>query len=103
MARRRAQGQKMQAQRMRLQSPPPVAGRRHERVQTEKHLEEIWERPPEMDNCTQTDLFYDRPVSPYYVPAKTGIDAETQIYPGDVSHSFLSIIFHILLDMNRLK
>lgn len=35
--------------------------------------------------CTQTDLFVERPVSPFYVPAKTGADVETQIYPGDVS------------------
>lgn len=34
--------------------------------------------------CTQTDLFLERPVSPFYVPAKTGADVETQIYPGDV-------------------
>ncbi|GLV38716.1 Radial spoke head protein 3 [Carabus blaptoides fortunei] len=92
LARRRAQGQKNQAQRLRLQSPPPVAGRRHERVQTEKHLEEIWERPPEMDNTTQTDLFYERPVSPYYVPAKTGMDAETQIYPGDLFDFDMEVI-----------
>lgn len=85
LARRRAHGQRAQAQRLRLQSPPPVAGRKHERVQTEKYLEELWERPPENDICTQTDLFYDRPLSPVYVPVKTGIDASTQIYPGDVS------------------
>lgn len=43
--------------------------------------------PPAVDMYTQTDLFLDRPRSPFYVPAKTGIDAETQIYPGDVSLS----------------
>lgn len=87
MARRRAQDQRAQAQRLRLQSPPPVHGRRHERVQTEKYLEELWERPPEANTCTQTDLFYDRPVSPHYIPVKTGVDVHTQIYPGDVSHN----------------
>lgn len=38
-----------------------------------------------MDVGVQTDLFMDRPSTPLYVPAKTGADAATQIYPGDVS------------------
>lgn len=87
MARRKAQ-QKQQITRgaqLRLGSPPPVTGRKHERVQTEKFLEEIFNDPPVQDICTQTDLFLARPISPFYVPAKTGADVETQIYPGDVN------------------
>lgn len=38
-----------------------------------------------MEVGVQTDLFVDRPATPVYVPAKTGADAFTQIYPGDVS------------------
>lgn len=83
---------------MRLGSPPPVAGRKHERVQTEKFLEEIFNDPPVQDMCTQTDLFLERPVSPFYVPAKTGADVETQIYPGDVK---LTKTFKYFLE-NRL-
>lgn len=63
-----------------------LAGRRHENVQTEIYLEELFVTPPVSDVCTQTDLFVERPISPFYVPAKTGADVETQIYPGDVSH-----------------
>lgn len=84
MARRKAQSQQMRAAELRLGSPPPVAGRRHEPVQTEQYLEELWNDPPMVDMCTQTDLFLDRPISPFYVPVKTGIDVCTQIHPGDV-------------------
>lgn len=62
-----------------------MPGRKHQPVQTELYLEEIFNDPPSSDICTQTELFLERPISPYYVPAKVGMDAETQIYPGDVS------------------
>lgn len=85
MARRKAKNQQIRATQLRLGSPPAVAGRKHEKVQTELYLEEIYVNPPVTDMCTQTDLFVERPVSPFYVPAKTGADVATQIYPGDVS------------------
>ncbi|XP_017785256.1 PREDICTED: radial spoke head protein 3 homolog isoform X2 [Nicrophorus vespilloides] len=84
MARKKAQTQQLRGAQLRLGSPPPVKGRRHEPVQTDKYLEELWEHPIMEDVTTQTDLFLDRPISPYYVPAKTGADVETQIYPGDL-------------------
>lgn len=87
MARRKAKDQQLRGAQLRLASPPPVPGRRHEHIQTDQYLEELMNNPPMVDMCTQTDLFLDRPVSPFYVPAKTGADAETQIYPGDVSFS----------------
>ncbi|XP_037298992.1 trichohyalin [Manduca sexta] len=37
-----------------------------------------------MEVGVQTDLFVDRPATPVYVPAKTGADVATQIYPGDL-------------------
>ncbi|XP_056644035.1 radial spoke head protein 3 homolog B [Diorhabda sublineata] len=80
-ARTRAQNMKVS---LRLGSPPAISGRKHERIQTENYLEEIFVTPPVADICTQTDLFLERPVSPFYVPAKTGADVETQIYPGDL-------------------
>ncbi|KAG5889077.1 hypothetical protein JTB14_004921 [Gonioctena quinquepunctata] len=83
MARKKAKSQFKSSQ-LRLGSPPVVQGRKHEKVQTEVYLEEIFVNPPVADSCTQTDLFLERPVSPFYVPAKTGADAETQIYPGDL-------------------
>lgn len=82
--------------RLRLMSPPPVAGRKHEKIQTEQYLEELFGKPEEMDTSTQTDLMYDRPQSPFYVPVKTGIDVETQIYPGDVSKLYLTLMSFII-------
>ncbi|XP_076255056.1 radial spoke head protein 3 isoform X2 [Rhynchophorus ferrugineus] len=84
LARRKAKNQHYRSSQLRLGSPPPVAGRRHENIQTDNYLEELFVNPPVEDMCTQTDLFLERPVSPFYVPAKTGADVETQIYPGDL-------------------
>ncbi|KAK0174527.1 hypothetical protein PV327_010287 [Microctonus hyperodae] len=69
---------------LRLSSPPPVPGRKHEPVQTELYLEELLEKPQESEVATQTDYFLDRPSTPPFCPEKTGIDAETQIGPGDL-------------------
>ena len=59
----------------------------HIDVQTELYLEEITDRVEEADRQTQTDSFLDRPATPLFVPAKTGMDACTQILEGDVSCS----------------
>lgn len=65
-------------------TPDAVAGRKHMDVQTENFLEEISDRPQETEVETQTDAFMDRPPSPLYIPKKTGLDKETQIYDGDL-------------------
>eukprot|EP00292_Cryptomonas_paramecium_P012587 CAMPEP_0113691576 /NCGR_PEP_ID=MMETSP0038_2-20120614/18531_1 /TAXON_ID=2898 /ORGANISM="Cryptomonas paramecium" /LENGTH=364 /DNA_ID=CAMNT_0000613243 /DNA_START=156 /DNA_END=1246 /DNA_ORIENTATION=+ /assembly_acc=CAM_ASM_000170 len=65
-------------------TPDPVAGRKHMDVQTENFLEEISDRPVEVEVDTQTDAFMDRPPSPLFIPMKTGVDQETQIYEGDL-------------------
>lgn len=84
MARKKAKNQHIKASDLHLRSPPPVTGRQHQHIQTEKYLEELFDQPPCEDMCTQTDLFIQRAVSPLYIPEKTGVDVETQIYPGDV-------------------
>jgi hypothetical protein len=61
-----------------------VAGRAHIEVQTELYLEELSDRVEETDLGTQTDPFLDRPPSPLYIPAKTGVDVETQIEDGEL-------------------
>ena len=43
------------------------------------------DRIEEADVQVQTDAFLDRPPTPLFVPAKTGLDAATQIQDGDVS------------------
>lgn len=42
-------------------------------------LEELSDRPVEVDAYAQTEQLMDRPSSPLFVPAKTGIDKETQV------------------------
>ena len=65
-------------------TPPPVDGRVHMDIQTDDFLEELNDRPIEMDAETQTHAFMDRPPEPLFVTAKTGYDVETQILPGDL-------------------
>ncbi|GMH66943.1 hypothetical protein TrLO_g8439 [Triparma laevis f. longispina] len=65
-------------------TPPPVDGRSHMDVQTENFLEELTDRPVESTVETQTEAFLDRPPSPLFVPAKNGVDVETQIEGGDL-------------------
>lgn len=42
------------------------------------------DRVEEADIDVQTDAFLDRPPSPLFVPAKTGVDVATQIFEGDL-------------------
>lgn len=86
--RRRAMARKRAKDQLRPRSPDPVEGRKHIDVQTELYLEELSDRVEEADVECQTDAFLDRPPSPLFVPAKTGVDIETQILEGDVSSSF---------------
>lgn len=83
-ARRRALAKKRAKQQLKSQTPEPVEGRKHIDIQTELYLEELTDRVEEADISTQTDAFLDRPPTPLYIPAKTGIDAATQILEGDV-------------------
>lgn len=68
----------------RVRTPPAVAGRKHYRLQTEPYLEEIRDRRLESDVAVQTDPMMDRPSTPQFVPSKTGADAATQIFEGDL-------------------
>merc|ERR1719231_96909 len=65
-------------------SPPPVDGRVHMNIQTDDFLEELTDRPIEIDAVTQTIAALDRPSSPLFVPAKVGKDMETQIIQGEL-------------------
>lgn len=75
----------------RLPTPPPVDGRAHMDIQTDDFLEELNDRPIEMDAETQTSAFMDRPPEPLFVVAKTGYDVETQILPGDLFNFDLEV------------
>jgi len=65
-------------------TPPATEGRKHIDVQTEQYLEELTDRPVEVDMDTQTDAFMDQLPAPIFIPMKTGVDVETQIYEGDL-------------------
>ncbi|XP_072178468.1 radial spoke head protein 3 homolog [Diadema setosum] len=82
--RRRKIAAKRAKDQLRPRSPEPVEGRKHIDVQTELYLEELSDRVEEADVECQTDAFLDRPPTPLFVPAKTGMDVATQIYEGDL-------------------
>ncbi|XP_051176732.1 radial spoke head protein 3 homolog B isoform X2 [Leptopilina boulardi] len=84
MARRKVRSQASKAMLMRIGSPPPVPGRKHEPVQTDHYLEELFEKPDELEAGTQTDHFVDRPATPLFCPKKIGQDASTQIEAGEL-------------------
>merc|ERR1719409_2367967 len=65
-------------------TPEPVLGRKHMDIQTDSYLEELTERTVEFEAETQTDFLLDRPPSPLFMPAKVGIDIDTQIEEGDL-------------------
>jgi len=90
-----AEVQKMRdAQRRRLQranqtrkrpgTPEAVPGRKHTDIQTDSYLEELTERTVEFEAETQTDFILDRPPSPLFMPAKIGVDIDTQIEDGEL-------------------
>jgi radial spoke head protein 3 len=68
----------------RSSTPPPITGRSHTDMQTEDFLEELTDRPIDVDAETQTQAFMDRPASPLFMPARTGQNVVTQILPGDL-------------------
>lgn len=83
-SRRRVIARKRAKQQLRPKSPEAVEGRKHIDVQTELYLEELSDRVEEADVECQTDAFLDRPPSPLFIAAKTGVDIATQILEGDL-------------------
>jgi len=75
----------------RSSTPPPVGGRSHMDMQTDEVLEELTDRPIELEASTQTPAFVDRPPSPLFVKARIGHDVETQIMPGDLFNFDLEV------------
>merc|ERR1719316_46557 len=65
-------------------TPEAVMGRKHMDIQTDSYLEELTERTVEFEAETQTDFLLDRPPSPLFMPAKIGVDIDTQIEEGDL-------------------
>lgn len=81
-AKRRQAAHRAQAQHeqtVALADVSPEDGRQHAEIQTDSYLEELTDRPVEVEAETQTAPFMDRPPSPLYMPAKEGVDVTTQI------------------------
>ncbi|XP_012590625.1 PREDICTED: radial spoke head protein 3 homolog [Condylura cristata] len=83
-AKRKTLAKKRARDQLRPRTPEPVEGRKHVDVQTELYLEEIADRIIEVDMECQTDAFLDRPPTPLFIPAKTGMDVATQILEGEL-------------------
>ena len=67
-------------------------------LQTDVYLEELTDVVPETDNTTQTDAFLERPPTPQFVPAKSGVDVATQIEDGEhavLQHACLSLQYTV--------
>lgn len=65
-------------------TPPPVAGRAHMDTMTDTYLEELTDRPVEVDANTQTEAYLDRPPSPLFMPAKSGADVACQVEVAEI-------------------
>ncbi|XP_011502387.1 PREDICTED: radial spoke head protein 3 homolog B [Ceratosolen solmsi marchali] len=74
----------LNAKLVRIGTPPLITGRKHEPVQTELFLEELFEKPDESEVALQTDYFLNKPSTPLYCSTKMGQDASTQIESGDL-------------------
>jgi len=68
----------------RPRTPPPVAGRMHSDTMTDTYLEELSDRPVEVDAAAQTEAHLDRPPSPLFVPAKSGADVACQVEVAEI-------------------
>ena len=65
-------------------TPPAVSGRMHMETMTDTYLEELMDRPVEVDVDTQTEAYLDRPPSPLFVPAKSGADVACQVDVAEI-------------------
>ncbi|KAG5475801.1 hypothetical protein CUR178_03514 [Leishmania enriettii] len=74
----------IEAARRHMATPDPGDGRLNTQIQTDEYLEELTDKVVQEAQETQTDPLMDRPATPKYVPTKSGRDAETQIYEGDL-------------------
>lgn len=69
----------------------PPSNSQNINTQTGDFLEELTDRPIDLDADTQTQQLLDRPASPIFVKGNTGKDAETQICPGDLFNFELEV------------
>lgn len=61
------------------------------------YLEELSDHIEEVSVECQTDMFLDKPDTPFFVPAKSGRDAATQIEEGEVQCQLATFFFYPLV------
>ncbi|KAM6954087.1 radial spoke head protein 3 homolog [Aplochiton taeniatus] len=83
-SRRRAIAQKRAKDLLKPKTPEALEGRKHIDVQTELYLEELSDCIESTNVECQTDAFLDKPVTPLFIPAKSGKDVATQIEDGEL-------------------
>ena len=83
-AKRREIARRRALKQMRIGTPPPVMGRRHAIMQTEKVIDCVENVIEEKETGTQTEQMIDKPPSPLFVLVKIGLDKSTQIEDGDL-------------------
>lgn len=71
-------------------------------IQTELYLEELMDKVEEKDCDVQTDEFLDRPPTPLFIPAATGVHVGTQIEPNEVITKF-SVLKLCFFEIHVLK
>ena len=49
-----------------IPTPEPVPGRLHMEIQTEKHVENLTDKPPEREEGVATEFYLDRPPVPLF-------------------------------------
>ncbi|XP_047244531.1 radial spoke head protein 3 homolog isoform X1 [Girardinichthys multiradiatus] len=81
---RRAIARRQARVHLRTKSPEALQGRQHVDVQTDLYLEELSNVIEATDIDCQTDEFLDKPATPLFIPAKSGVDAGTQIEEGEL-------------------
>lgn len=65
-------------------TPRALPGREHVSVETDEFVETLTDKPPFYEKEAQTEFNIEKPALRHYLPVKTGISKETQIWDGDL-------------------
>ena len=65
-------------------TPRALVGREHVSVETDEFVETLTDKPPFYEKEIQTEFNIEKPPVRHYLPVKTGLSKETQIWDGDL-------------------
>ncbi|KAL6485848.1 hypothetical protein MHYP_G00052400 [Metynnis hypsauchen] len=83
-ARKRAIAKSRAKEQFHSRTPDALEGRKHTDMQTELYLEELSDLTEDTSVGCQTDAFLDKPITPLFIPAKSGKDVATQIEKSEL-------------------